>query len=44
MGLLYFLGITIITLGADYLRRIMPPPRTSRRRRKDDPPPEDEEG
>ena len=35
-GLLYFALVTLITVGADYLRRIMPPPRRRRRDRDDE--------
>lgn len=31
-GILYFFLITAITVGAEYLRRIMPPPRKNRRK------------
>ena len=35
-GLVYFALVTLITVGADYLRRIMPPPRRRRRRKHED--------
>lgn len=42
-GLLYFALVTLITVGADYLRRIMPPPRRRRGHKHEDTDAEEED-